>query len=356
MVRGRTGWEPLGALVLGTLAGLALGAAGGGLLLLPLVGEGPLLLGVAAALVVPTLFAEPTPGLIRERVLYEIDGAVSAIRVVEIIYPGERQPERRMYVNDEEESGELVRSGAPTLPYIAAAEQWLAQAIPRGARYLLLGGGAYTLPRRIAERDPRARITTVELDPEVTRTATRFFGLRPEHGISSLHGDARAAIEYFAARSGAEERGEQRFDAIVVDVYGGDESLPHALVTREAFALFQRLLAGNGWLLLNTIGVTVGNGSRRFWSIVRTASEHFPNLALYPHLAREYPERQNVLLAASPSAAVVPPERAGLFERWPRAEWPEWGGTRILRDLFDSPSGAAEPRGERQSEGAASAS
>ena len=40
----------------------------------------------------------------------------------------------------------------------------------------------------VAEGDPSARITVVELDPEVTRVAYRFFGLRPEHGIATVHG------------------------------------------------------------------------------------------------------------------------------------------------------------------------
>src|SRR3546814_6524650 len=76
---------------------------------------------------------------------------------------------------------------------------------------------AYTLPRRVAERDPRAAITVVELDPEVTKAAYLYFGLRSEHGIRSVHGDARA----FLSRTDD----ESEFDRIYVDVYGGQESL-----------------------------------------------------------------------------------------------------------------------------------
>ncbi|MBV9772679.1 MAG: hypothetical protein JO040_01940, partial [Gemmatimonadetes bacterium] len=49
---------------------------------------------------------------------------------------------------------------------------------------------------------------------------------------------------------------------------------------------------------------------------------------------RDYPERQNFLLAASPEPGHRFPERAGSFERWPRAEWPGWEGTTVFRDRF----------------------
>jgi predicted O-methyltransferase YrrM len=317
-------WEPLGTLVIALLAGLALAIAVTGLVLIPYLGAGPVLLGTGAVLILPTLLPEPTPPRTDERVIFATESALNTIRVVEVVYPGKRQPERRLYVNDEEESGELVRSGAPTLPYIAAGEQWFADTSRRGDAYLFLGGGAYTLPRRVAERDASASITVVELDPEVTRVAYRFFGMKRHYGIQSVHGDARAYIE----------QAEARFDRIFVDVYGGQEALPHSLVTREAFELLERLLRPGGVLTLNAIGVTDGRGERRFWSLVRTLTEVFPAVALYTHLGRDHPERQNVLLAASPDPDHAFPPRAGMFEPWPRDEWPDAADASILRDLY----------------------
>jgi spermidine synthase len=338
-------WEPIGTLVLGILAGIALGALVGGLFLVPQLGSGPVLLGAAAALIVPTLFHEAEVERTTERLLYETESPLSTIRVVEVTYPARRQPERRLYQNDEEESAELVRSGAPALAYIAAAEQWLDHVSARGDSYLFLGGGAYTLPRRVAERDPSAQITVVELDPEVTRVAHRFFGLRPEHRVASVHGDARAFIEAAAAGAVA---GANRFNRIFLDVYNGQEALPYSLVTREAFELTRRLLHPGGCVALNAIGVVGGAEDRRFWSIVRTLYDVFPSVALYTHLGRDYPDRQNVILGAAATADAEFPERAGLFEQWPRHEWPQTRGTVIFRDLFQ-PSVAKEtpPREHR---------
>jgi hypothetical protein len=317
-------WEPLGQVVVGCLAGLAVGIGFAGLLLVPLLGSGPVLFGAAAAFLIPTLLPEPVAGDVEERVIYEAESALSRIRVVELVYPAQRQPERRLYVNDEEESGEQVRSGTPTLAYIAAAEQWLATTSRRGDSYLFLGGGAQTLPRRVAERDSRARITVVELDPEVTRTAYRFFGVRREHAITTIHGDARAYLDQASASP---------VDRVYLDVYGGQESLPYSLITTEAFARMAAHLLPGGALTLNVIAVTAGAGSLRFWSLVRTLREIFPAIALFTHLGHDYPERQNVLIAASPDETTRFSGRAGVFEPWPEDAWPPLSAAALFHDL-----------------------
>jgi spermidine synthase len=165
----------------------------------------------------------------------------------------------------------------------------------------------------------------VELNPEVTQVARRFFGLRAEHGITSVHGDARAV---------AEELPPGAWSRIFVDVYDGQEALPYPLVTREAFAVFERLLRPGGTLLINVIGVAVGEGAPRFWSIVRTLAQSFPSVAVYPHLGPDVEGRQNFLLAAASEAERDFPHRAGLFDRLPPGEWPGGEGTIVFWDRF----------------------
>ena len=328
--------------VLAALIGAAIGAAASGLLLLPALAPGLLLLPTGALLTVPLFF--PRDGAagdaVEERLVHQEETAYGMVRVTEIRYPGDqRQPEMRLYVNDEVESGELERSGAPTFGYVAAAERWLRDATPGASRYLFLGGGACTLPRRIAEDDPRAAVTVVELDPAVTRAAYRWFGLRPEHGVTAIHGDARAVAATLPAGA---------FDRVVVDVYGGDEQIPLHLATVEAFAVYRRLLAPGGAVLVNVIGVASGEGECRFWSTVRTAAQAFPAVRLYVHIGRDFPDRQNFLLAAAPELDFPFPGRAGMFQPWPVDEWPALPCASVLRDRAgtrDDGAPAAPPEG-----------
>lgn len=322
-------------LVAAVMAGVAAGAAAAGLFLLPWLSPGTLLLIVAAFVTFPFAYPRRARGAATERqVLMEEQTPFGTLRVVEIDYPGKRQPERRLYQNDEIESGELTRTGAPTFAYVAAGERLFGELERPGLAYLFLGGGAYTLPRRIAERDPQARITVVELDPEVTRAAYRWFGLRPEHGVHSIHGDARLVAAGLPAGA---------FDRVFVDVYDGSETVPYHLVTLEAMRDLTRLLKPGGVVVVNVIGVADGEGDRRFWSTVRTAREAFPGVRLYYHLSRDYPDRQNFLLAASVDAGESLPEAAGTFEPWPEPEWPRLSGTTVFRDRFADPQERRAP-------------
>jgi hypothetical protein len=95
---------------------------------------------------------------------------------------------------------------------------------------------------------------------------------------------------------------------------------------------------------MNLIGTVVGEEQRQLWSVVRTFAEVFPTLALFSHLGRDFPNRQNLLLAASSDPQQSFPMSAGLFEAWPRNEWPEVDGVRVFRDLSISEDNSATRR------------
>jgi spermidine synthase len=139
-----------------------------------------------------------------------------------------------------------------------------------------------------------------------------------------VYGDARAYLN---------TPGIPSFDRIYVDVYGGREVIPFSLVTREAATRMAELLNPGGLLGLNLIGTTVGEELRQVWSIVWTFSDVFPTVAVYIHRGRDYPDRQNLLLTASVETAERIPPTAGLFDLWPREDWPVLDGTTVFHDV-----------------------
>jgi hypothetical protein len=111
-------------------------------------------------------------------------------------------------------------------------------------------------------------------------------------------------------------------------------------------ALVRSLLRPDGIALLNVIGVARGEGECRFWSVVRTAAASFPAVRLYVHVGRDFPDRQNFLLAASVDPTYAFPARAGLFDTWPAEEWPALPCAGVLRDRADgAQTDAAPPAG-----------
>ena len=109
-------------------------------------------------------------------------------------------------------------------------------------RLLFIGGGGYTLPRLVELEHPSAEIDVVEIDPAVTRTAQRFFGLPRATIVRTVNEDAR----WFAMRASGP------YDLIFIDAFN-DLSVPYHLTTREMTAELRRLLAPDGALIANLI-------------------------------------------------------------------------------------------------------
>jgi hypothetical protein len=85
----------------------------------------------------------------------------------------------------------------------------------------VIGGGGYSLPRRLAAALPEARIDVLELDPEVTRIARERLGLESEPPFAIHHGDARRTLP---ALDGGP------YDLVVLDAFS-DVVVPYHLVT-----------------------------------------------------------------------------------------------------------------------------
>lgn len=321
-------WGAIGPMTRGALIGAFLGGLLSAFILIPMYGAPMGYLTAGVFLLAPIVFRDPRPGGTLERAIHRQNTPFGNIEITEVVFPGQRQAERRLYLNGEEESGQLLRSGAPTLAYIAAAERWLTSTTPPGSSYLFLGGGAFTLPRRIAESDSRAKITVVELDPAMGPIAERFFGLRPDPRLAIVQADARSYIDSESAR---------RWDRIYLDVYAGTERLPYSLSTQNAAQKLARLLAPAGMLAVNLIGSTAEAERLGLWSTVRTYESAFASVGLYLHLGRDFPDRQNFMLLAS-NEAVEFPDEAGGFERWPCDQWPEERGSVIYRDVYETPT------------------
>jgi spermidine synthase len=86
---------------------------------------------------------------------------------------------------------------------------------------LVIGGGGYSLPRRLAAALPEARVDVLELDPEVTRIARERLGLEQEPSFAIHHGDARQTLRALPPRT---------YDLIVLDAFS-DVVVPYHLVT-----------------------------------------------------------------------------------------------------------------------------
>lgn len=165
-------------------------------------------------------------------------------------------------------------------------------------RVLVLGGGAYSAPRRLLADHPGLAMDVVELDPGVTALARRHFGLSDQTGLRIFHEDGRTFLNRIHAP----------YDAVLVDVFDTHYAPPFHLATLESARRVRDLLTPHGVAMMNCIGARAGPASGLFRAQAATWAAVFPAVEAYaleslddPHLV------QNLVLVARMNQAAPPP-------------------------------------------------
>lgn len=108
-----------------------------------------------------------------------------------------------------------------------------------GARKVLMLGGRGLFRAQVAVVGQkrldaaRLRLTVVELDPAMTASSRRWFGLRDDPRLTVRHEDARAFLN----------RQNERYDLVFVDVFNSHYSVPFQMGTVEAARALRRAVA-----------------------------------------------------------------------------------------------------------------
>jgi spermidine synthase len=269
-------------------AGSILGTFIPALLTIPLIGTQRTLLGAAtivalaaatllrrrwllAALALALLLALP-PGLVKPGlgVIYERE---SRYQFIEVVQQGSgASVVRYLYLNEGYAVHSVWRPDAVftggewdmflTLPPLLGR--------PAGSA-LMLGNAGGTTARAFGVLYPQVAFDGVELDPQVTATARRFFGLNDNPRLTVYTADARPFLQAT----------NKRYDLIMVDAYR-QPYVPFYLATREFFALCRRHLTPGGVVALNVSRVPGDN--RLVDGIAGTLAGEFPQVLVWPAL------------------------------------------------------------------------
>lgn len=105
---------------------------------------------------------------------------------------------------------------------------------------LVLGSAAGGTLRQIERVFPHAKVTGVDVDPQVHRVALDVFGVDPNQS-ELVAGDARVFLD----------EDERLYDLVIVDLFAGEFIPPHC-ITVEFFRLVHRHVAPGGAAFINT--------------------------------------------------------------------------------------------------------
>lgn len=155
---------------------------------------------------------------------------------------------------------------------------------------LMIGGGGYSYPRDFLKTNPESRMDVVEIDGEITNVAKEYFKLTDNSRLTIYHEDGRLFLN----------KNEKKYDAILLDVFSSDSSIPFYLTTKEAVLEMNDSLKEEGVIIVNMISAVNGKKGKFFQAEYNTFKEIFPQVYFFP-LKEDLLEVQNIVLIASRS-------------------------------------------------------
>jgi spermidine synthase len=221
------------------------------------------------------------------RLVYDGDSAYARLQVADVAVQGRTE---RLLLTDYRSAQSGIYVDDPTEPIFNYTKRFLqvAEAYGRTPRVLLIGGGAYTLPRQILKQYPEARVDVVEIDPKLDELAERYFGARSDRRVRIMHEDGRMFLN----------ANRQSYDLIYMDAFSS-VTPPFQLTTREAVQQLARALAPGGLIAVNLISAQVGKAAGFGEAEFATYQEQLGSVVVGPAEVGTNPtEQQNLILLA----------------------------------------------------------
>jgi len=232
--------------------------------------------------------AEKTNPLLLKRGFLDIDTSYNRVFIYDV---EDRQTHRMvkvMGINNENHSSMNLENNELVNEYTKYYH--LARHFNPGFRTtLMLGGAGYSYPKAFLETYPEASMDVVEIDPQMTELAKKYFRLTENPRLAIYHEDGRVFLN----------TASKRYDVIFGDAFGSRYSLPYQLTTKEAIQRKYDVLEDDGVVIVNTISAIEGKRGEFLRAEYATYKSIFPQVYLFPVRNREDGLLvQNIMLVA----------------------------------------------------------
>ncbi|MFQ5998820.1 MAG: fused MFS/spermidine synthase [Candidatus Bathyarchaeia archaeon] len=161
---------------------------------------------------------------------------------------------------------------------------------PQAKNVLFVGGGGLSGPKKFLNDYERIQVYVVEIDRDVLAVAKKFFFVEDSPNLHIHESDGRV----FLATS------EQKYDIIVLDAFARTY-IPFHLMTKEFFEEIDTSLTEDGVVVSNIIASIDGPTSLILKSEIKTMSQVFPNVYVFPVSTLGPSAIQNVIVVATKS-------------------------------------------------------
>lgn len=144
---------------------------------------------------------------------------------------------------------------------------------------LIIGhaGGVFSRQYSYFFGDKNLKIDGIELDPEVSKAAYKFFDLKSQKGLNVINEDGRIYLQ----------NSEKQYDLILIDAYIGGLYIPFQLSTKEFFELTKSHLKESGILAIMVLAED--QKEKTFQCLSQTIKSVYPHTFYFPGgTKREY--------------------------------------------------------------------
>jgi spermidine synthase len=151
---------------------------------------------------------------------------------------------------------------------------------------LLIGGAAYSYPKEFLKKFPEATLDVVEIDPDLEGLAKKYFNLQDNNRMVVYPEDGRVFLNTT----------EKKYDAVFVDAFNSDISIPQHLTTIETTKKIYDTLNEGGVVITNAISSIEGKLSGFYNAEFNTYSKVFPYVYVFKVDNTEVNKAQNLIL------------------------------------------------------------
>lgn len=163
-------------------------------------------------------------------------------------------------------------SGSSPQAYLPNFDLILSMLLNNPKKALVLGGGTFSLSNSLLYHYPALSVDSVEIDKDITKIASSYFGYKDNPRHSIMIEDARTYINKVPDGS---------YDLVINDTYK-DIVPPHHLLTQEAVKNVFNTLSSSGIYVSNVASALEGKKGWLACASYKTISSVFPHVYVVP--------------------------------------------------------------------------
>lgn len=214
--------------------------------------------------------------------VYSKDGVYEKITIYEGVHDGKPT---RFFQQDRSSSGAMYLN-SDELVYDYTKYYSIYKVFkPEVKNVLIIGGGAYSVPKAYLKDLPNVVVDVAEIEPSLFDLAKKYFNVKESDRLNNFTEDGRRLLHDT----------KKSYDVIYSDVYYSLYSVPAHFTTKEFFETAKSKLGMDGVFVANIIGNLSHQRSSLILSEIRTFRAVFPNSFFFAVESPGKTEVQNIM-------------------------------------------------------------